>query len=41
MSEIKESALELIGRTPILRLNRYSKKAGFVPEVLNTKFTTR
>lgn len=28
MSEIKESALELIGRTPILRLNRYSKKAG-------------
>jgi len=28
MSEIKESALELIGGTPILRLNRYSKKAG-------------
>ncbi len=28
MSEIKESALELIGGTPILKLNRYSKKAG-------------
>jgi len=28
MSEIKESALELIGGTPILKLSRYSKKAG-------------
>lgn len=28
MSEIKQSALELIGGTPILKLNRYSKKAG-------------
>lgn len=28
MSEIKESALELIGGTPILRLNRYSERAG-------------
>lgn len=28
MSEVKESALELIGETPILKLNRYSKKAG-------------
>ena len=28
MSEIKESALELIGGTPILKLNRYSKRAG-------------
>lgn len=28
MSNIKESALELIGGTPILRLNRYAKKAG-------------
>ncbi len=28
MSEIKESVLELIGGTPILKLNRYSKKAG-------------
>ncbi len=28
MSEIKESALELIGGTPILKLNGYSKKAG-------------
>ncbi|MCM1025790.1 MAG: cysteine synthase A [Roseburia sp.] len=28
MSEIKESALELIGRTPILRLNRYAGRAG-------------
>lgn len=28
MSKIKESALELIGDTPILKLNGYSKKAG-------------
>lgn len=28
MSRIKESALELIGGTPLLRLNRYTKKAG-------------
>lgn len=28
MADIKESALELVGGTPILKLNRYSKKAG-------------
>lgn len=28
MSQIKESALELIGGTPLLKLNGYSKKAG-------------
>lgn len=28
MSQIKESALELIGGTPILKLNRYTSKAG-------------
>lgn len=28
MGEIKESALELIGNTPMLRLNRYSEKVG-------------
>lgn len=28
MSEIKQSALELIGGTPLLKLNRYSEKAG-------------
>ncbi len=28
MSEIKESALELIGKTPILKLNRYTKEVG-------------
>ena len=28
MSQIKESALELIGETPILKLNRYSPEAG-------------
>ncbi len=28
MSDIKESALELIGGTPILRISRYSEKAG-------------
>ena len=28
MSKIKESSLELIGQTPMLKLNRYAKKAG-------------
>ena len=28
MSNIKESALQLIGGTPILKLNGYAKKAG-------------
>ena len=28
MADIKNSALELIGKTPILKLNRYSEKAG-------------
>lgn len=28
MSQIKESALELIGKTPILKLKRYTKQAG-------------
>ena len=28
MSEIKQSALELIGGTPVLQLNNYSKAAG-------------
>ena len=28
MSRIKESALELIGGTPLLRLSRYAKEAG-------------
>ncbi len=28
MSEIKESALDLIGETPVLRLHRYSERAG-------------
>lgn len=28
MSEIKESALELVGETPILKLSRYAEKAG-------------
>ena len=28
MSQIKESALELIGKTPILKADRYAKKAG-------------
>ena len=28
MSDIKQSALELIGGTPLLQLNRWSKKTG-------------
>lgn len=37
MSEIKESALELIGGTPILKLNNYSKKAGITDAVILAK----
>lgn len=37
MSEIKESALELIGKTPILKLNRYSKQAGVTDAVILAK----
>lgn len=28
MSDIKESAVELIGNTPILKISRYSERAG-------------
>lgn len=34
MSEIKESALELIGKTPILKLSRYAEKAGITDVTL-------
>lgn len=37
MSNIKESALELIGGTPVLRLNRYAKKAGAVKATILAK----
>jgi len=37
MSEIKESALELIGGTPLLKLNRYSEKAGVTEAVILAK----
>lgn len=37
MSKIKESALELIGGTPILKLNRYSAKAGVTDAVILAK----
>lgn len=37
MSQIKESALELIGGTPILKLNDYAKKAGVTGAVLLAK----
>ncbi len=37
MSQIKESALELIGKTPILKLNRYAKKAGVTDAVILAK----
>lgn len=37
MSQIKESALELIGGTPILKLNRYSKKAGVTDATILAK----
>lgn len=37
MSEIKESSLELIGETPILKLNNYSKKNDVTDAVLLAK----
>lgn len=37
MSQIKESALELIGGTPLLKLNRYTKKAGISDVTLLAK----
>jgi len=37
MSKIKESALELIGGTPLLRLNRYTKKAGITDATILAK----
>lgn len=37
MSQIKESALELIGETPILKLNRYAKQAGIEDVTLLAK----
>ncbi len=37
MSQIKESALELIGKTPILRLNGYAKKAGVADATILAK----
>lgn len=37
MSEIKESALELIGGTPLLKLNNYSKKAGVTEATILAK----
>lgn len=37
MSEIKESALELIGETPLLKLNRYARQAGITNATLLAK----
>lgn len=37
MSQIKESALELIGGTPVLKLNRYAKNAGVMDTVILAK----
>lgn len=37
MSQIKESALELVGKTPILKLNGYAKKAGITETTLLAK----
>lgn len=37
MSKIKESALELVGGTPILKLNRYAEKAGVTNAVILAK----
>ncbi len=37
MSKVKESALELIGKTPILKLNGYAKQAGVTDAVIFAK----
>ena len=37
MSQVKESALELIGKTPVLKLNRYAEKAGVTKAVILAK----
>ena len=37
MADIKESALELIGNTPILKLNNYVKKSGLDGAVILAK----
>ena len=37
MSQIKESALELVGRTPILKLNRYAEKVGITDATILAK----
>lgn len=37
MSKIKESALELIGETPLLKLNQYSKKVGVTDATILAK----
>lgn len=37
MSQIKESALELIGKTPILKLNGYAKKVGITDVTILAK----
>lgn len=37
MSQIKESALELVGGTPILKLNRYTEKTGVKDAVILAK----
>ena len=37
MRQVKESALELIGKTPVLKLNRYAEKAGVTKAVILAK----
>ena len=37
MSQVKESALELIGKAPVLKLNRYAEKAGVTKAVILAK----
>lgn len=37
MSQVKESALELIGKTPVLKLNRYAEKVGVTKAVILAK----
>ena len=40
MADIKQSSLELIGGTPILKLNNYTKKAGISNATILAKLNT-
>ena len=40
MSKIVESSLELVGKTPLLKLNRYTAKNGITDATILAKLST-